>query len=212
MSRLFGLSSKKRRMALEGKIDLLPLRIAMAATLLIGYISSLFFSDISKIGLVKDINWIGSTYIPSIRSAMEISTDPLKCAFVMTIQWFFVLLYSWFFFIFYCPFSTTVRVATKKWYITNMLPSGSGMRCILFLLFGLASIFGDFGLLKFPTFFNGEIFSLDSGHFVTQKLVNSQLILPAFSWFSVLAYVVIYWLCIFIIANHSVLFDQKNDN
>ena len=124
-------------MALEGKIDLLPLRIAMAATLLIGYISSLFFSDISKIGLVKDINWIGSTYIPSIRSAMEISTDPSKCAFVMTIQWFFVLLYSWFFFIFYCPFSTTVRVATKKWYITNMLPSGSGMRCILFLLFGL---------------------------------------------------------------------------
>jgi hypothetical protein len=197
-------------MALEGKIDLLPLRVAMAATMVISYISSFFFSGISKIGLVKDINWLGSTCVPSIRSAMEISSDPSQCAFVMTIQWFFVIFYGWLFFVYYWPFSTAVRVATKKWYATNALPSSNGTRCILFLFFGLASIFGDFGLLRFPTFLNGGIFAIDSGHFVTQKLVNSQLILPAFSWFSVLAYVIIYWFCTFIIANRSVLFDQKN--
>lgn len=208
MSIFFGSSSKVRRMALEGKINLLPLRISMAATMAASYVSYLCFPDLSKIGIVKDIDFLGATYIPSIRSAMEISADPSRCAFVMTIQWFFVLLYGWFFFVFYFPFSKNMRVATKKWYMVNALPSASGIRCILFLLFGVASAFGDFGLLRFPTFFNGGIFSFDSDHFITQKLVNSPLILPAFSWFSVLAYVVIYWLCIFIIANRSILFDQ----
>lgn len=208
MNILFGSSSKERKMALEGKIKLLPLRIAAAAALATSYISSLLFHGISSNFVVQKVGWFGVTYIPAVRGAVEISADPLWCAFVMTIQWIFIVLYVWLFFVFFFPFSPTMRDATKSWYVSNPLPSGSGLRSILFLLFGASSIFGDFGILKFPTFLNGGIFSLDSDHFITQKLINSQLMLPVFSWFSVLAYVVIYWMCIFIIANRSVLFDQ----
>mgnify|MGYP006951111003 CR=1 FL=1 len=209
MNPISDLSPEVSGTPLKGKISLSALYVLMTVALIMSYIAYLFFPIISNISIARDVNFFGETYIPSVRGAMEISLDPTRCDFVMTIQWLFSILYIWIFFIYYNQFSKKTRIATKNWYMVNPLPSASNFRCVIFLLFGLASIFGDFGLLDFPTFFNGGIFLLDSNHFITQRLINSSLMLPVFSWFSVLAYIIIYWLCVFIIANRSIFFGQN---
>jgi hypothetical protein len=212
MNSLLGYLSRNQKNSVNQKVNLSTMYCVMLATIVVSYFSYMIFPYVYNDWVVKAVKLIGMSCVPAIRSAMAISFDPDRCAFVMSVQWLFLFIYIWLFLIFYCPFSKVVKIATKNWYIANPLPPSGSVRCILYLMIVLACICGDFGLLKFPTFYNGILFSLDSDNFLNNKIINSSVILPLFSWFSVFAYALIYWLAIFIIANRTSLFENQRQD
>lgn len=197
--------SDKRKTNLDGEVRLLPLLLVMGVAFFVSYVS-FGINGVEGGGLISDIGKFGLDHIPIVEKSAGLATAPAKCAFVMTVQWAFLFLYVIVLIFYYNPFSAAMRAATEKWYATNPLPPSSGVRSILFLLFGLASVLADLRVLNFPTFFNGNFISYWPHNFVILGLINTPL-LPLFSWFSVLSYVVIYWICLFVIANRDVFFD-----
>lgn len=217
MNVLFYSYSLRRRSALNGKINFAPLLVVMAVTFLVSYSASFLYSTYSlykgaNIAYLTRIIEFLSIHIPIIRWSSSISIAPKKLAFVMAIQWIISPVYASLLFGIYCPFTKTSRVAVKRWFELNPLVPGMALKAALLLVFFIATILGDLGIIHFPTFLNGNFISSDPTNFIIVKIINSDFLMPLFSWFVAFTYFFVYWMFLYIVANRKILFDQPKGN
>ncbi|MFC4526329.1 hypothetical protein ISN76_19110 [Dyella halodurans] len=211
MSLMIGPYAKRRKLALKGKMNLGPIAITAIVTLAISYLSSIFFDVVAGSTLASEIGAYGVNHVPAIWKSVGISPYPEKCSFVMTIQWLLFLLYAALLFIGYWPVAPTIRVAIRRSASLRPVPHAF-LRLAVFLIVAFAFILGDFSVIHFPTFFNGDMITDDSSHSVLSlsRLIANSSTMPLISWFVVFASVFIYWGAFYVLVNFKLLVGQDD--
>jgi hypothetical protein len=210
ISLIYGTTSERRKLALRGKVDFRPLLFIMSTFLIISYLSTFYFTFISGTLFSKEVIYFGMLHVPAVAIASDVSNHPDAFRFTMSIQWLASIVYILILFTVYCPFTLIMRVAAHKSALIKPV-SYISLRGLGFILFALAYILGDLGITRFPTFFNGVYFS--GGHpldlFV--HIINSGLFMPFFSWLSAFGTIMFYWMCLYTIANLSIIFQIEQE-
>lgn len=196
-------SFEERKLALAGRINLRPLYATMAINLILAFLSYGLFNRLAEGPSAATIIHLGQHLSPSVSRVPIVSTDPDRCAFVLSVQWiaslsFIVLLLTK-----YWPFSKIMRVAVHSWYKQpeDRLPQNRNFKLFGFALFVLGCAAGDTGIWAFPTLYNGLLLAGSEPMRAFIAMVNSPLCLPFLAWFSALGTVMTYWCAIFLVAN-----------
>lgn len=200
-----------RRLALSGKLDLRPVYLMMAITLVVSYVSSMVCSYIPNSTLLLRISAFGMQHIAGVRAAGGLSSDHEVTVLVMTIQWLLAFAYVLVFSAFLSPFSKIVKVAVDKAIkLESSRLDGEDkkqfMRVIILVL-GLIVLLGDIKLIDFPTFLNGGLFILGHEQRILIFLINSKLWMPALSWLIAFGTFMFYWGCFHLAVNYKTVFS-----
>ena len=211
MNLMIGSYSKRRKLALEGSVYLIPIVVVAAVTFALSYLSSMLFDSVSGVAVVGEIGAYGTNHVPAISKSLALSTYPKKCSFVMTIQWFLFWVYTILLFVGYFPMAPTMRVAIRR--RMAMKPtSHMFLRGVGFLAFAVAYILGDFSMIHFPTFFNGGLIAADNIHSIWSiaGMIEDPVSMPFIAWFAAFASAFIYWGAFYVLANFKLLVEQDD--
>jgi hypothetical protein len=208
---LAGPYSKRRKLALEGKLYLTPLVVVMAATFALSYLSSMQFDMVSGFAQVGEIAAYGINHVPAIAKSLAFSPYPEKCGFVMTVQWFLFWVYAVVLFVGYFPMAPTIRVAIRRRMATKPT-SHMFLRGVGFLAFAVAYILGDFSVIHFPTFFNGGMIAAEIIHSIWSiaAMIEDPVWMPFIAWLAPLATAIIYWGTLYALVNFKLLVEQDD--
>jgi len=211
ISLIFGKTAERKKLALQGKVDFRPLYFIMATFLVISYLSSFCYTYISGILFSNEVIDLGMRHVPAIAIASGISNNPDACRFTMSTQWILSIFYIFTLIVGYFPFMAVMKVAAHR--ASQIKPvSHMSLRGLGFCLFGFAYILGDFGVTRFPTFFNGIYFSGKHPLALFVYIINSPLFMPLFSWLSAFVTIMFYWMCLYVIANYSIIFGLNSES
>jgi len=203
--------SERRRLALVGKLDLMPAYAVMLFMLLLSYASSMAYSYPGGGEIVTALCEFGIRHIPAVREGANLSKYSNAYVFVMTVQWLVSVLYLLVFCVFLSPFSKSVRVAVDK-AMQRVAESPNEDKAefsrIIFLVLVPLVFLGDIRLIPIPTFLNGGLFATKGGGGLIVYLINSTVLMPAFSWLVVLATFLFYWSWIYMVANYKAIFNM----
>ncbi|WP_147293223.1 hypothetical protein [Dyella monticola] len=198
----------RRRLALRGRYYKKPLLLANIVFILLSYSSYVFFAFASHINVMRHISHMGERWIPIVDSAASYAVNPDLCKFVMSIQWLSLFFYAYIFFVIYCPASILTRVTMHKWYANNDVPNKK-LGGTIFFIFSIGYILGELRFITFPTFFNGELFSVGAHLNYLSGIINSPLAFPFFAWFCPFVSVAIYWAIFNFACNFRNIFDLR---
>ena len=200
---MFGSYEARRKAALAGKINLVPLQTTFAVALILSYLARALFDNMSDLAITRIINDFGLAHIPAVTRAANVCPTPGSCVFVMTTQWCLLPLYLGLLFVGYFPFSRTFRVGMDRSGRKRPSDNLAFLKLAAAVAFIVATILGDLSIIKFPTMFNGGLIVKDSGHIGMAALISSPLTLPFISWFAVVLTALIYWLPFVFAANYK---------
>lgn len=203
VDKVFG-HSRPRRFALEGRVDSRPLYGVLGVNLLLSFLSYLMFNILAEHSITQEVISLGSRIVPAVTRIPELSRDPSRCAFVLSLQWILGLLYIPLLLTKYWPYSKTIRVAVKEWrkrQPPESIADSRGFKFALFFIFMIGWALGDFGVIGFPTLYNGLLLGSSDPPTLYLHMINSALCLPVLAWFSSFATVMMYWAPIYVVAN-----------
>ena len=208
---MIGSYSKRRKLALEGKVYLTPIVVAAAATFALSYLSSMLFELVSGVALVGEMGAFGANHVPAIAKSLAFSPHPEKCSFVMTIQWLLFCAYTILLFVGYFPVAPTIRVAIRR-RLAMKSTRHMFLRGVGFLAFAVAYMLGDFSIIHFPTFFNGGLIAADNIHSIWSiaGMIEDPVSMPFIAWFAAFASAFIYWGAFYVLANFKLLVEQDD--
>jgi hypothetical protein len=132
--------------------------------------------------------------VPSIATISGGTANPMISAIILAIQWLFAPVYVFLWFYLFPPWSR--RMAQTISNAREKLPSGRrvvGMS--IGIIFFSAWLLGDFGVIDFPTFYNGKYVYPLAGAVPQLKLVyGSSTLLAIYAWFGPFAEALILWM------------------
>ena len=147
----------------------------------------------------KLVNWVGYI-VGSVRRIADSTADPALSEFVLCAQWLFApfQLLAWM--IFAPPWSARAReVARKK---ARNLKTGQKLVLFAFYVFMGAWLLGDFGVLDFPTLYNGGyVYPPDEAVPQLHVIYTSRAALTVYAWLSPLVEVIVLWAFVFLTLN-----------
>lgn len=200
---MFGSYASRRKAALSGKVNLVPLQGILAMTFFLSYVTAASFDHLSGLEIVRAIGNFGWNHLPAVMKSVEVSPTPEECAFVMTVQWCLLPLYAAVLFIGYFPFSRTIKVAFDRSSRKRPDDQWALLKLVGAMAFIVACILGDLSVISFPTLYNGGLIVKGSDHISMAALISNELTMPFISWFSVVATALIYWLPFVVVANYK---------
>jgi hypothetical protein len=177
--------------------SLRPLLLCMAASAVVAVCAS--FVPVARHGaatVIENILWL----VPSVERISRETPDPEISEIILLSQWLFAPAYALIWFYCLAPWSPRMRqVAMRKSQTLTPVQRAAGLP--IAILFFVAWLLGDFGIIHFPTFYNGEfLYPLD--HAVPQLRIihTSRIAMAIYAWIGPLAEVWVIWmLCLFVV-------------
>jgi hypothetical protein len=190
--------------------ELQPLLLCMGVAALVAIasviISSLPVARNSAAGVIENILWL----VPSVGRISQQMRNPESGEIILLPQWLFVPAYTFIWFYFLAPWSPRMRESALLKSRT-LTPAKRAIGLPVAILFLVVWLLGDFGLIDFPTFYNGE-FLYPPSHAVPQLslIYASSIALAIYAWVGPLAEVCVAWLLCVIVLNAKIYFSPDS--